>query len=127
MQAAGDVHEMYEKSLSVEPREREDEKLTRWAMHLPFQSRTFVRRAPALGRVKLIWWIPQSFGRVRLYVAMAWNKLIPRSDDHIPPGETGGIFKYSGFCPGNPALIPSARGPQDPPQPRAAYNSPSNA
>jgi son of sevenless-like protein len=29
MQAAGDVHEMYDKSLSVEPREREDEKLTR--------------------------------------------------------------------------------------------------
>ena len=29
MQAAGDVHEMYEKSLSVEPREREDEKITR--------------------------------------------------------------------------------------------------
>lgn len=29
MQAAGDVHEMYEKSLAVEPREREDEKLTR--------------------------------------------------------------------------------------------------
>ncbi|KAH8801578.1 cell division control protein-like protein Cdc25 [Xylogone sp. PMI_703] len=29
MQAAGDVHEMYEKSLSVEPREREDEKIVR--------------------------------------------------------------------------------------------------
>lgn len=29
MQAAGDVHEMYEKSLQVEPREREDEKITR--------------------------------------------------------------------------------------------------
>ena len=29
MEAAGDVHEMYEKSLSVEPREREDEKITR--------------------------------------------------------------------------------------------------
>lgn len=29
MQAAGDVHEMYDKSLSVEPREREDEKITR--------------------------------------------------------------------------------------------------
>ncbi len=29
MQAAGDVHEMYEKSLIVEPREREDEKITR--------------------------------------------------------------------------------------------------
>lgn len=29
MQAAGDVHEMYEKSLLVEPREREDEKITR--------------------------------------------------------------------------------------------------
>lgn len=29
MQAAGDVHEMYDKSLQVEPREREDEKITR--------------------------------------------------------------------------------------------------
>jgi son of sevenless-like protein len=29
MQAAGDVHEMYEKSLMVEPREREDEKIVR--------------------------------------------------------------------------------------------------
>lgn len=29
MQAAGDVHEMYEKSLLVEPREREDEKIAR--------------------------------------------------------------------------------------------------
>ncbi|KAL8688534.1 MAG: hypothetical protein Q9218_005582 [Villophora microphyllina] len=28
MQAAGDVHEMYDKSLAVEPREREDEKIT---------------------------------------------------------------------------------------------------
>jgi son of sevenless-like protein len=30
MQAAGDVHEMYEKSLFVEPREREDEKIVRY-------------------------------------------------------------------------------------------------
>ena len=29
MQAANDVHEMYDKSLLVEPREREDEKITR--------------------------------------------------------------------------------------------------
>jgi son of sevenless-like protein len=29
MQGAGDVHEMYEKSLTVEPREREDEKIQR--------------------------------------------------------------------------------------------------
>ena len=29
MQGAGDVHEMYDKSLQVEPREREDEKITR--------------------------------------------------------------------------------------------------
>jgi son of sevenless-like protein len=29
MQAAGDVHEMYERSLAVEPREREDEKIVR--------------------------------------------------------------------------------------------------
>ena len=30
MQAAGDVNEMYEKSLQVEPREREDEKIARY-------------------------------------------------------------------------------------------------
>ena len=29
MQAAGEVGEMYEKSLAVEPREREDEKIAR--------------------------------------------------------------------------------------------------
>lgn len=29
MQSAGDVHEMYETSLQVEPREREDEKIAR--------------------------------------------------------------------------------------------------
>ena len=29
MQAAGDVHEMYDKSLKIEPREREDEKIVR--------------------------------------------------------------------------------------------------
>jgi son of sevenless len=30
MQQAGDVHEMYDKSLAVEPREREDEKIARY-------------------------------------------------------------------------------------------------
>lgn len=30
MQAAGDVHEMYDRSLQVEPREREDEKIVRY-------------------------------------------------------------------------------------------------
>ena len=30
MQAAGDVHEMYDTSLLVEPREREDEKIVRY-------------------------------------------------------------------------------------------------
>ena len=30
MQAAGDVHEMYDKSLQVEPREREDERVVRY-------------------------------------------------------------------------------------------------
>lgn len=30
MQAAGDVHEMYDKSLMIEPREREDEKIVRY-------------------------------------------------------------------------------------------------
>lgn len=32
MQAAGDVHEMYDKSLQVEPREREDEKIVRYVV-----------------------------------------------------------------------------------------------
>ena len=30
MKAAGDVHEMYDRSLHLEPREREDEKITRY-------------------------------------------------------------------------------------------------
>lgn len=30
METAGDVHEMYERSLAVEPREREDEKIARY-------------------------------------------------------------------------------------------------
>lgn len=30
MSAAGDVHEMYDKSLQIEPREREDEKIVRY-------------------------------------------------------------------------------------------------
>ena len=37
MQAAGDVHEMYDRSLQVEPREREDEKIQRYAgRHISF-------------------------------------------------------------------------------------------
>ena len=31
LQAAGDVHDMYERSLEIEPREREDEKIARYA------------------------------------------------------------------------------------------------
>lgn len=34
MQAAGDVHEMYDKSLVVEPREREDEKIVRYVHNI---------------------------------------------------------------------------------------------
>ena len=30
MQRAGDVHEMYDRSLTIEPREREDEKIARY-------------------------------------------------------------------------------------------------
>lgn len=33
LQAAGDVHEMYDRSLEVEPREREDEKIARYAYY----------------------------------------------------------------------------------------------
>lgn len=40
MQAAGDVHEMYDKSLQIEPREREDEKIVRYGP-VPF-TRGFV-------------------------------------------------------------------------------------
>jgi son of sevenless-like protein len=36
MQSAGDVHEMYEMSLSVEPREREDEKIARYTTYFSF-------------------------------------------------------------------------------------------
>ena len=38
MQGAGDVHEMYEKSLAVEPREREDEKIARYIPTFSSQS-----------------------------------------------------------------------------------------
>ncbi|KAI9676756.1 MAG: hypothetical protein M1829_002851 [Trizodia sp. TS-e1964] len=38
MQAAGDVHEMYERSLQVEPREREDEKIARYKTPAPASS-----------------------------------------------------------------------------------------
>jgi son of sevenless-like protein len=36
MSAAGDVHEMYDKSLLIEPREREDEKIVRYVDHEKF-------------------------------------------------------------------------------------------
>ncbi|KAF1837805.1 ras GEF [Decorospora gaudefroyi] len=36
MQSAGDVHEMYEMSLTVEPREREDEKIARYTTYFSF-------------------------------------------------------------------------------------------
>jgi son of sevenless-like protein len=38
MQSAGDVHEMYEMSLSVEPREREDEKIARYVCSNTFHA-----------------------------------------------------------------------------------------
>ncbi|KAK4214542.1 ras guanine nucleotide exchange factor domain-containing protein [Rhypophila decipiens] len=39
MQAAGDVHEMYDKSLQIEPREREDEKIVRYVSDSFFKFR----------------------------------------------------------------------------------------
>jgi son of sevenless-like protein len=39
MQSAGDVHEMYEMSLTVEPREREDEKIARYNQYFSLSSR----------------------------------------------------------------------------------------
>jgi ribonucleotide reductase beta subunit family protein with ferritin-like domain len=51
MQAAGDVHEMYEKSLAVEPREREDEKIVRYV-------RPYVRleQVSTYGGFSLVMW-----------------------------------------------------------------------
>jgi len=43
MQSAGDVHEMYEMSLSVEPREREDEKIARYTSYFSLD-RSFMKR-----------------------------------------------------------------------------------
>lgn len=43
MQSAGDVHEMYEMSLSVEPREREDEKIARYTSYFSLD-RSFIKR-----------------------------------------------------------------------------------
>ncbi|KAH7083672.1 ras guanine nucleotide exchange factor domain-containing protein [Paraphoma chrysanthemicola] len=40
MQSAGDVHEMYDMSLSVEPREREDEKIARYTQYFSLPSST---------------------------------------------------------------------------------------
>ena len=42
MQSAGDVHEMYEMSLSVEPREREDEKIARYTTYFSFGAKEVV-------------------------------------------------------------------------------------
>lgn len=39
MQSAGDVHEMYDMSLSVEPREREDEKIARYTQYFSLHHR----------------------------------------------------------------------------------------
>ncbi len=47
MQAAGDVHEMYEKSLAVEPREREDEKIVRYVP---------LHKASTYGGFSLVMW-----------------------------------------------------------------------
>ncbi|KAK3375377.1 ras guanine nucleotide exchange factor domain-containing protein [Podospora didyma] len=47
MQAAGDVHEMYDKSLQIEPREREDEKIVRYVERQLGWSRGF-RPTPPL-------------------------------------------------------------------------------
>lgn len=48
MQAAGDVHEMYDKSLLIEPREREDEKIVRY-VEMREQQITYGRMALAGG------------------------------------------------------------------------------
>lgn len=45
MQAAGDVHEMYDKSLLIEPREREDEKIVRYV--------SMREQQPSYGRMAL--------------------------------------------------------------------------
>ncbi len=60
MQAAGDVHEMYDKSLLIEPREREDEKIVRyvelfWALLMVFLGGLLtLRLLQSVGRV----WLP---------------------------------------------------------------------
>jgi son of sevenless len=43
MSAAGDVHEMYDKSLQVEPREREDEKIVRYVALQSYSQYAFYR------------------------------------------------------------------------------------
>lgn len=48
MQSAGDVHEMYEMSLQVEPREREDEKIARYCFLSPRDIRPSVVNALTL-------------------------------------------------------------------------------
>jgi len=48
MQAAGDVHEMYDKSLQIEPREREDEKIVRYVDLMSQQLGRYSGRGPLL-------------------------------------------------------------------------------
>lgn len=62
MQAAGDVHEMYDKSLQVEPREREDEKIVRYVVledQLVFLGWTQAgMRTQALSDTPLLFFVP---------------------------------------------------------------------
>ncbi|PYH85976.1 cell division control protein Cdc25 [Aspergillus uvarum CBS 121591] len=49
LQAAGDVHNMYDRSLEVEPREREDEKIARYAANNTPIAPTTARASPTTG------------------------------------------------------------------------------
>lgn len=73
MQAAGDVHEMYDKSLQVEPREREDEKIVRYVVvvvisMLPYRNGLQMAADPVLQspcgvRIPLDWSAQRSYIR----------------------------------------------------------------
>lgn len=78
MQAAGDVHEMYDKSLLIEPREREDEKIVRYVT-MRDQQITCERMALSGWLLKPAVSVPQPNLALPLHLASTGPKLVSKS------------------------------------------------
>lgn len=78
MQAAGDVHEMYDKSLLIEPREREDEKIVRYVA-MRDQQITCGRMALSGWLLKPAVSVPQRNLALPLHLASTGPKLVSKS------------------------------------------------